>query len=584
MLYEQAFFIYLRDMIKTQSNIESIKANLDKPIILVGLMGVGKTTVGRILADMLGWAFYDSDDEIVRAAGKSISAIFEEEGEPAFRDLERITIRGLLRNGRCVIATGGGSISVPETASIILENSLCLWLDASVDVLVDRTQGSDRPLLKHGDPREILTMLTEKRRNMYAQAHLHILDDNLNPQDMAHRILMQICEYLFDHDAIEDEERHVPQALCLTVSLFDRSYPIFIGPNLLKDIDVWLSQEFQGRKAFIVTDYNVRAAVTDKFQSAITPYMKSVSVMELPPGEQTKSFDRFQVVVEWLIENGIKRDSLIFAVGGGVIGDLTGFAASSVLRGVEFIQVPTTLLSMVDSSVGGKTGINSKFGKNMIGAFYQPRGVIIDLETLATLPQREWLAGYAEIVKTALLGDSDFFTWLEINADKMLDKNPVTVMRAIEKSCNMKADIVAQDEHEENGMRARLNLGHTFGHAFENLCGYGSTLLHGEAVGVGLALAARLSKELGFLTEKDVLRIIYHLQKMGLRTEISEIGLPKGTTVNQIIDLMRKDKKSTQSGMVFVVMSRIGDTELAYNVPEELVQKIIRQSMQASIG
>lgn len=579
MLYEQAFFIYLEHMIKTQSNIESIKANLDKPIVLVGLMGAGKTTVGRVLADMLGWPFYDSDDEIVRAAGKSISAIFEEEGEPAFRDLERITIRGLLRNGRSVIATGGGSISVPETAGMILESSVCLWLDASVPVLVERTKGSDRPLLKHGDPQEVLGMLLEKRRQTYMQAHLHILDDNLNPHDMSCRILMQICEYLFDTDSIEDEEKHVPQALCLTVSLFDRSYPIFIGANLLNNIELWLTQEFHGRKAFIITDYNVRAAVTDKFQAAIAPYMKSVAVMELPPGEQTKSFDRFQVVVEWMIENGIKRDSLVFAVGGGVVGDLTGFASSSVLRGVEFIQIPTTLLSMVDSSVGGKTGINSKFGKNMIGAFYQPRAVIADMDALATLPQREWLSGYAEIVKTALLGDSDFFTWLEINADKILDKTPVTIMRAIEKSCNMKAEIVAQDEHEENGTRAKLNLGHTFAHAFENLCGYGSTLLHGEAVGIGLVLAARLSHEIGHLSEKDVLRVTYHLQKMGLKTEIRDIGLPAGTTVEHIVDLMRKDKKSTQNGMVFIVMPRIGDAELAYDVPEDAVRKVIAESL-----
>ena len=566
-------------MMKTNSNIESIKRNLDKPIVLVGLMGAGKTTVGRILADMLGWPFYDSDDEIVRSAGKSISAIFEEEGEPAFRDLERMTIRGLLRNGKCVIASGGGSISIPETASLILENSLCLWLDTPVEILVERTKGSDRPLLKHGDPSEILGMLLEKRRSTYLQSHLHILDDHLSPSEMADRIVMQICEYLFDTDAIEDDEKHIPQALCLTVSLFDRSYPIFIGANLLSDIETWLPQEIQGRKAFIITDYNVRAVVTDQFQSAITPYMKSVSVMELPPGEQTKSFDRFQVVLEWLIEGGIKRDSVVFAVGGGVIGDLTGFAASSVLRGVDFIQIPTTLLSMVDSSVGGKTGINSKFGKNMIGAFYQPRAVIIDLETLKTLPKREWLAGYAEIVKYALLGDADFFTWLEINLAKMTGGNEISIMRAIEKSCNMKADIVAEDEYEENGLRAKLNLGHTFGHAIENLCGYSSEILHGEAVAIGLVLAARLSKELGHLSEKDVLRITHHLKTAGLRTEIRDVKLPAGTTVDHIIELMRQDKKSTQDGMVFVVMPRLGDAELAYNIPEDLVYKIIKESM-----
>jgi len=566
-------------MNKNEKNVESIKGNLEKPIVLVGLMGAGKTTVGRILSDMLGWPFYDSDDEIVRAAGKSISAIFEEEGEPAFRDLERITMKGLLRHSKCVIASGGGSMSIPETANLILENSLCLWLEVPLDTLIERTKDSNRPLLKHGNAEEILGMLMEKRRDAYMQAHLHILDDDLSPEDISERILMQICEYLFDTDQIEEDDKHIPQALCLTVSLNDRSYPIFIGADLLNDCDVWLPEEFRNKKAFIITDYNVRAVVTDKFQAAIKPHMKSVSVIELPPGEQTKSFDRFQVIIEWLLESGIKRDSLIFAVGGGVVGDLSGFVAASVLRGVDFIQIPTTLLSMVDSSVGGKTGINSKFGKNLIGAFYQPRAVIADLNSLQTLPPREWLSGYAEIVKTALLRDGEFFTWLEINLGKLIEKNHMTVMRAIEKSCNMKADIVADDEHEENGMRAKLNLGHTFGHALETLCGYSSELLHGEAVAIGLVLAARLSQNMGHITESDVLRVSHHLRAIGLRTEIRDVKLPDGTTCDDIIDVMRKDKKSTNEGMVFVIMTRLGDAELAYNVPEEMVRKVITESM-----
>lgn len=566
-------------MIETQNNIKEIKAHLKTPIVLVGLMGAGKTTIGKLLAEKLGWPFYDSDDEIVRSAGKSISKIFEEEGEPAFRDLERMTVQGLLRNGLCVIASGGGSISIPETANMILENGLCLWLDAPVDVLVERTRGSDRPLLQHGDPEDVLGMLLEKRGSAYRQAHLHVLDDGLSPAEITNRVLLQIREYLFASNKDEDDDKHVPQALCMTVSLFDRSYPIFIGTDLLKDVDVWLTHEYQNRKAFIITDYNVRAAVTDKFQEALSPYMKSVSVMELPPGEQTKSFDRFQAVVEWLIESGVKRDALIFAVGGGVIGDLAGFSAASVLRGVEFIQIPTTLLSQVDSSVGGKTGINSRFGKNMVGAFYQPRAVVIDIETLKSLPKREWLSGYAEIVKYALLGDVAFFTWLEINGQKMLEGNPVTVMRAIEKSCHMKAEIVRQDEREENGLRATLNLGHTFGHALESLTGYSDELLHGEAVAIGTVLAARLSFELGHLSDMDVARVIQHFKVVGLRTEIRDVKLPAGTTSQDIVNLMRKDKKSTADGMVFVIMKRLGMTEVAAGIPEGLVYKVVEDSM-----
>ena len=486
-----------------------------------------------------------------------------------------------MRHGVCVIASGGGSISIPETASSILDNSLCLWIDAPVEILVKRTQGSDRPLLKHGDPEEVLTMLKEKRSAAYHQAHVHVLDDGLEVGEMVDRILMQIREHMFDtiSDTEDEDDSHVPQALCMTVSLFDRSYPIFIGANLLEDIDVWLTHEFRNRKAFIITDYNVRAAVTDKFQKVLAPYMKSVSVMELNPGEQTKSFERYQTVVEWLIESGIKRDSIVFAVGGGVIGDLAGFSAATVLRGVDFIQIPTTLLSQVDSSVGGKTGINTKFGKNLVGAFYQPQTVVIDLNVLDTLPKREWLSGYAEIVKYGLLGDADFFTWLEINGQKMLDGQPVAVMRAIEKSCSMKADIVSQDEREENGLRASLNLGHTFGHALEFLTGYGTELLHGESVAIGCVLAARLSFELGYLSESEVMRVVHHFKSVGLRTEIREVKLPQGTTPQTIVDLMRKDKKSNAGGMVFVVMKRLGDVELSSTVPEGLVYKVVEDSL-----
>lgn len=568
-------------MKKSQINIDEIKENLDRPIVLVGLMGAGKTTIGKLLADKLGWPFYDSDDEIVRAAGKSISQIFEEEGEPAFRDLERMTLQGLLRSGSSVIASGGGSISIPETASSIMNHGLCLWLDAPVDVLVDRTRDSDRPLLRHGDPTEVLSGLLEKRKSSYGQAHIHILDEGLNPDDMTDRALMQIHDYLFvnaDDKDVEDDD-HIPQALCMTVSLSERSYPIFIGSNLLTDVDVWLSDEYRNRRAFIITDYNVRAIFTDKLQAALTPHMKSVAVMELPPGEQTKSFDRFQAVLEWLLENGVKRNSIIFAVGGGVIGDLAGFAASTILRGIDFIQIPTTLLSQVDSSVGGKTGINSKAGKNLIGAFYQPKTVVVDIDTLQTLPKREWLSGYAEIVKYGLLGDADFFTWLEINGQKMLEGHPVTVMRAIEKACHMKAEIVREDEREETGLRATLNLGHTFGHALESLTGYSGEMLHGEAVAIGCVLAAKLSFELGHISEHDYMRIKYHFKMVGLRTSIRDVKLPEGTTPQHFIDLMRKDKKSTSEGMVFVILKRLGMAELASGIPEDMVAKVIADSM-----
>ncbi|HOO50102.1 MAG TPA: 3-dehydroquinate synthase [Alphaproteobacteria bacterium] len=567
-------------MIEIEHCLEDVKKLLKKPIVLVGMMGVGKTTVGRQLAAKLGWTFYDSDDEIVRSVGKSISDIFSEDGEPAFRDLERTTIKHLLANGPCVISSGGGGITIPETAQAIKERSLCLWIDASVPLLVERTAGGDRPLLKHGDPEEVLQMLLDKRRSSYAQAHVHALDDGLTPEEMTNRILLQIREYLYSHATEKEKEEFVPDALCMTVSLSDRSYPIFIGSGLLKEPELWLPHELHGRDTFILTDYNVRERITDQFQEILKPIMKSVSVMELAPGEQTKSFERYQAVLEWMIESGVKRDSLIIAVGGGVVGDLAGFAAATILRGIDFIQVPTTLLSQVDSSVGGKTGINSKSAKNMIGAFYQPRSVVIDLDTLMTLPKREWLSGYAEIVKYGLIADEGFFEWLEEHGLLMLSGETAEAMRAIETSCHMKAEIVHKDEREESGLRALLNFGHTFAHALEAAAGYDGTLLHGEAVSVGMVLAARLSQRLGYLVQDDVNRIYNHLSGLGLMTEIRNIPFKKPVTADELIETMHKDKKAGVDGIKFIVLRRIGSAAVEAGVSTETVKNILEESMR----
>lgn len=567
-------------MIEIEHCRDEVKKLLKKPIVLIGMMGVGKTTVGRLLAKRLGLAFYDSDDEIVRSVGKSISDIFSEDGEPAFRELERTTIRHLLANGQCVISSGGGGITIPETAQAILEYGLCVWLDAPVDVLVKRTVGSDRPLLKHGAPEEVLKILLDKRRAAYEQAHIHCLDTGLTPEEMVDRILLQIREHLFLTAPEKDQEDSVPEAMCLTVSLSERSYPIFVGSGILKHPDLWLSHDMQGRNAFILTDYNVRPLITDQLAESLKPLMKSVSVMELHPGEQTKSFERYQAVIEWMIENGVKRDSIVFAIGGGVVGDLAGFAASTILRGIDFVQIPTTLLSMVDSSVGGKTGINARTAKNLVGTFYQPKCVAIDLESLLTLPRREWLAGYAEIVKYGLLADTGFFEWLESHGVLMLDGDEPSIMRAIETSCHMKADIVHKDEREENGLRALLNLGHTFAHALESAAGYDGTLLHGEAVAVGLVLAARLSQRLGYLNQEDVNRIYTHLSKVGLMTEIRHIPFKAPVSVEQFISAMRKDKKAAVDGLKFVVLKKIGSAELEGGVSEAIVREILEESMK----
>lgn len=361
----------------------------------------------------------------------------------------------------------------------------------------------------------------------------------------------------------------------LNVKLSDRSYPIFIGNKLIIKPDVWWPNIKAG-KAFIITDSNTCDLYAGILQSVIKT---DVAIYKVAAGEKSKSFEEYQNILEWMIGNGLNRQSIVFALGGGVVGDLAGFVSATAMRGIKFIQIPTTLLAQVDSSVGGKTGINSRLGKNLIGAFYQPQVVVIDTETLKTLPRREMLAGYAEIVKYGLLGDSRFFKWLEENGAKVVAGEEDAVAYAIEKSCSMKAEIVRQDEFEETGLRALLNLGHTFAHALETACKYDGRLLHGEAVGIGLVLAARLSAKLKYISGDDAVRVEKHLKAVGIMTEIRDVKLDTTISAEEILNLMRKDKKATDQGLVFVLLNKIGRAKLDTNVPEDIVLDVIKGSM-----
>ncbi len=366
---------------------------------------------------------------------------------------------------------------------------------------------------------------------------------------------------------------------CLTVDLSERSYPIFIGEGLLRRVEEWLPLDLHGRRAFIVSDEVVTPLYVEAFSQSLTYLMKDTFLKVLPVGEGTKCFSRLEEVLDWMLETGCTRQSILFAVGGGVIGDITGLAAALALRGIDFVQIPTTLLAQVDSSVGGKTGINTPQGKNLVGAFYQPKAVAIDLETISTLPLRERQAGYAEIVKYGLLGNADFYAWLEKNGRKVLDGEPEALAKAIETSCQMKAEIVQQDEREEAGLRALLNLGHSFGHALETAAGYDGRILHGEAVGIGLVLAARLSARLGKINQSDAERVKLHLSSLGMRTEIRDIVPYLLTTPEELLRLMGKDKKNTSEGLVFVLLQSIGQAALCKGVDTNLVLETLRGSI-----
>ncbi|ARC93300.1 3-dehydroquinate synthase [Vibrio coralliilyticus] len=353
----------------------------------------------------------------------------------------------------------------------------------------------------------------------------------------------------------------------ITVSLGERSYPISIGAGLFND-PAHLSFLLAKQKIVVITNVTVAPLYADKILSLLEQVGCEASVLELPDGEQYKSLDTFNTVMSYLLEGNFARDVVIIALGGGVIGDLVGFSAACYQRGVDFIQIPTTLLSQVDSSVGGKTAVNHKLGKNMIGAFYQPKSVIIDTDCLATLPEREFAAGIAEVIKYGIIYDQDFFVWLEENLHKLYELDEQALTYAIARCCQIKAEVVAQDE-KESGIRALLNLGHTFGHAIEAELGYGKWL-HGEAVSSGTVMAAKTAQLQGLITEQQVERILSILKRAQL-----PVHTPDTMTFDDFMKHMMRDKKVLSGELRLVLPTSIGSAEVVKGVPESVIKQAI---------
>jgi 3-dehydroquinate synthase len=351
-------------------------------------------------------------------------------------------------------------------------------------------------------------------------------------------------------------------AWTLNVALGARAYPIHIGSGLLSDTDLY-RPHIGGRQVMIVTNETVAPLYLEPVREALSGYQTDEVV--LPDGEAFKTLEVWNRIFDALLQARFGRDCTLVALGGGVVGDMAGFAAACYQRGVAFIQVPTTLLAQVDSSVGGKTGINHPAGKNMIGAFHQPRAVIADTATLATLPQRELAAGLAEVVKYGLIRDAVFLAWLEAHMAELLSRDPDALAYVIRRSCEIKAEIVAADELE-HGQRALLNLGHTFGHAVETATGYGAWL-HGEAVAVGMCLAADLSARMGWLTDADVARIRRVVASAGL-----PVDLPDDLSAVRLMELMAVDKKVQEGRLRLVLMRHPGDALVTAEVADDLLK------------
>lgn len=363
------------------------------------------------------------------------------------------------------------------------------------------------------------------------------------------------------------------------VELGARSYRIEVGPGLIANAGSLISPMLTGQRVAVVTEETVAGHHLEALRTGLAATGVEMDALLLPPGEATKNWDKLGRVVEWLLDQKVERNGMVIAFGGGVIGDLAGFAAAVLRRGVRFVQIPTTLLAQVDSSVGGKTGINSTQGKNLIGAFHQPSLVLADIDLLDTLPKRDFLSGYGEVVKYGLLGDASFFGWLEQNGPELLAGDKDLRARAVRHSCAMKAGIVARDETEQ-GERALLNLGHTFCHALEAATGYTARLLHGEGVAIGCALAFEVSARMKLCSQEEPGRVRAHLKQMGMKCDLADIPgeLPKA---DALFALMAQDKKVMDGQLRFVLARGIGKAFLTSEADLGVVRAVLEEALAA---
>ena len=534
-------------------------------IILAGFMGTGKSTIGHRLARALGWAFLDTDEIIERQAGKTIAQIFAEDGEPAFRAMEARVAAELEQLESHVIATGGGLV-IPEANLRALERAgAVILVEASPEAILSRiAHETHRPLLAKPDPQAEIKRLLDLRREAYGRINLKIQTDGKRPAAIAYEILRQ----LNISGAVRPGEKHVDR---IRVELGERSYPIRIGNGWIATLGEELKASFSPRSCVLVTNPAIGRLWAEPVMESLAKAGYKVSLCELPEGEDHKTLATVGLVYDHMIAGKHTRQSGIIALGGGVIGDMAGFAAATLLRGIAFVQLPTTLLAMVDSSVGGKTGVNHPLGKNLIGAFWQPTFVGIELKFLETLLDEELRSGMAEVIKYGVIADEALFEYLEEHVERALARDPEVLTHLITRSCQIKAEVVGRDERE-GGLRAILNYGHTFGHAAEALTHY-QGLRHGESVAMGMIAAARLAGSRGMLGEGEISRIEDLVRRAGLPTQ-----MPRFTLEDYWIK-MGSDKKVRDGKIQFVLPESLGRVRLVHDVSKQEVLRCLETMM-----
>jgi shikimate kinase/3-dehydroquinate synthase len=524
----------------------------DRNIVITGFMGTGKSTVGRLLAERLGRPYWDMDEQIEAAAGKSIARIFAEDGEAAFRVAEAKLCRQFADQRGIVVSTGGGALVSPINRHVLAETGVLICLTATVEEIARRVEhATDRPLLPgdHNERRKRIRDLLHERRHAYAAIAHQIDTTGIEPAEIVNRLLETL-----------EAETEAPGMTRIPVTEPGGTYDICIGTGILSRAGTLMrNRGLRPGPVAVVTNAAICAALAQPLLESLAAEGYEPTVCEVPEGEQYKTLDTIRTLYDRFLDAKLDRRSAAIALGGGVIGDMTGFAAATYLRGMPFVQIPTSLLAMVDASVGGKTGVDMPQGKNLVGAFKHPHLVIIDPNTLETLPAAEFRSGLAEVIKHGIIGAPDLFEQLE-------EYGPTSMTQLVADAVRVKVRIVEEDPFEQ-GKRMLLNLGHTFGHAVEHASRY--AIRHGEAVAIGLAAAAHLAHAMGRCSAELAARIENVVDRLDL-----PVRAP-GLDVDEIMSIMGHDKKRAGKTLRFVLPQALGDVVIVDSPGEKLVREAV---------
>jgi len=544
---------------------------MNELVYLIGFSGTGKSSVARLIAQALRWSFIDMDEEIESSYGKSISEIFQTKGEKWFRDEESKLLNNISVKNKHIISTGGGVPVKDQNMNLMLKTGYVICLDASVDQIVARlsilagkdNKLSDRPKITNLSVEDISNFKSE-RSNIYSMANFTINTNHLTVEQVTNELLKSINKFLNKLNVIEWQKI---DDFCTSVENINNIYPVYVGSDLYEKLPQMLKPFLIKHKVFLLADDGSKLYMR-KIQKVFELNKIKTTTLVLNSGEQSKSLENTSSIYEWLSSEHADRDDILLGIGGGMVGDISGYVAATYMRGIKFVLIPTTLLSMSDSSIGGKTAIDVNNIKNLVGSFHAPSLVVSDLLALDTLPQRQINSGWAELIKHGFIKDRELLDqMMDIKDFNYLNEELISI---IKKSIKIKADIVSVDENEKYGQRILLNYGHTVGHAIEastNLNKY----THGEAVSLGMVFAAKLSNKLGLLSDDDYNFHIQILNKFNLPTDFKDINW------ENCFDLIKNDKKVKDGKINWVLLKSLGNSFTKNDISEDILMEIVRE-------